>query len=284
MSEKPATMDRADLTERDGATPARWPSLPRSVTRALGAALRLAMPILSILALWYLAILFSGLPAFVIPRPERVLETLVEDRSFITVHLLATLEVAALGFVAANAAGIGLAVLFDSLPFTRSLLMPAAITLRNVPYVALVTVLALAFGDTVGSKVAIVALAGFFPVLVNTAQGLRAADDVLLDRMRILNASWMQTFWQVRLPFALPHIVAAQEITGSGSIIVAISAEWMISSTGLGSVINRALQTYRGDQVYAVALLATLLSFAIYALVHAIGRRLDWRADATRPS
>ena len=252
--------------------------------RTLGAALRLATPILSILALWYLALLFSGLPAFVIPRPARVLETLVQDRSFITVHLLATLEVAALGFIAANAAGIGLAVLFDSLPFTRNLLMPAAITLRNVPYVALVTVLALAFGDTVGSKVAIVALAGFFPVLVNTAQGLRAADDVLLDRMRILNASWMQTFWQVRLPFALPHIVAAQEITGSGSIIVAISAEWMISSTGLGYVINRALQTYRGDQVYAVALLATLLSFAIYALVHAIGRRLDWRAAGTNRS
>ncbi len=285
MSEKPATMDHAELAGRDGTAPARWPSLPPPVTRALGSALRLATPALSILALWYLAILFSGLPAFVIPRPERVLETLVQDRSFITVHLLATLEVAALGFIAANAAGIGLAVLFDSLPFTRNLLMPAAITLRNVPYVALVTVLALAFGDTVGSKVAIVALAGFFPVLVNTAQGLRAADDVLLDRMRILNASWMQTFWQVRLPFALPHVVAAQEITGSGSIIVAISAEWMISSTGLGSVINRALQTYRGDQVYAVALLATLLSFAVYALVHAIGRRLDWRtAETNRPS
>ena len=284
MSEKPATMGHANLAGHGGAAPARWPSLPRPLARTLGAALRLAMPALSILALWYLAILFSGLPAFVIPRPERVLETLVQDRSFITVHLLATLEVAALGFIAANAAGIGLAVLFDSLPFTRNLLMPAAITLRNVPYVALVTVLALAFGDTVGSKVAIVALAGFFPVLVNTAQGLRAADDVLLDRMRILNASWMQTFWQVRLPFALPHIVAAQEITGSGSIIVAISAEWMISSTGLGYVINRALQTYRGDQVYAVALLATLLSFAIYALVHAIGRRLDWRAVETNRS
>ncbi len=285
MSEKPATMDDAGLAERDWAVLARWPPLPRPVAKPLGAALRLARPALSVLALWYLAILFSGLPAFVIPRPERVFETLVQDRSFITVHLLATLGVATLGFVAANAAGIGLAVLFDSLPFTRNLLMPAAITLRNVPYVALVTVLALAFGDTVGSKVAIVALAGFFPVLVNTAQGLRAADDVLLDRMRILYASWTQTFWQVRLPFALPHIVAAQEIAGSGSIIVAISAEWMISSTGLGSVINRALQTYRGDQVYAVALLATLLSFAIYALVHAIGRRLDWRAvETTRSS
>ena len=241
--------------------------------------LRVATPLLSILALWYLAIFLSGLPAFVIPRPERVLQTLVTERSFITVHLVATLEAAALGFVLANAVGIGLAALFVALPAGRQVIMPVAITLRNVPYVALVTVLVLAFGDTLGSKVAIVVLAGFFPVLVNTYRGLLAADRVVLDRLRILSASPAETFLHVRLPYALPYIVSAQEITGSGSIIVAIAAEWMISSSGLGYVINRAMQQYRGDQVYAVALLAALLSFLIYTVVHVVGRRLDWQAS-----
>lgn len=245
--------------------------------RSLVPVWRILMPFCSILALWYLAIAFSGLPAFVIPRPERVVATLIEDRSFITVHLLATLQVAAVGLVFANIVGIGLALLFDAIPFTRQALMPAAITLRNMPYVALITVLSLAFGDTMGSKVSVVAIAGFFPVLVNTMQGLRAADPVMMDRMRILNASWSRTFLSVRLPYALPAIIAAQEIAASGSIIVAITAEWMISSTGLGYIINRAMQTYRGDQVYAVSLLATFLSFLIYSFVHQIGRRLDWR-------
>ena len=85
------------------------------------------------LLLWYLAICFSGLPAFVIPRPERVFEVLWVDRAFIFEHLLATLQVAAIGFLWANVVGIGLAVLFDLLPPTRHMLMPAAITLRNVP-------------------------------------------------------------------------------------------------------------------------------------------------------
>ena len=246
--------------------------------RLLAGSWRVVMPIASILALWYAAIAFSGLPAFVIPRPERVLQTLIQDHSFITIHLLATLKAAGLGLVFANLAGIGLAVVFDALPFARAMLMPAAVTLRNMPYVALVTVLMLAFGDTLGSKVTVVALAGFFPVLVNTMEGLRAADPVMLDRMRILNAGWGRTFVSVRLPYALPYIVTAQEIAASGSIIVAISAEWMISSTGLGYIINRAMQTYRGDQVYAVAFLATFLSFVIYSVVHWIGQRLDWRA------
>ena len=244
--------------------------------------LRVATPIASVMLLWYLAIWFSGLPAFVIPRPERVLEVLWVDHAFIFEHLMATLQVAAIGFLWANVAGIGLAVLFDLLPPTRHMLMPAAITLRNVPYIALISVLMLAFGDSILSKTAIVALAGFFPVLVNTLQGLRSADEVQLDRMRILNASWWQTFSQVRLPYALPSIVAAQEITGSGSIIVAVAAEWMISSTGLGYVINNAMQNYRGDKVYAVALLATALSFLIYSFVHWLGRRLDWRAGDPR--
>jgi NitT/TauT family transport system permease protein len=244
------------------------------------AAVRVLMPAASILGLWYLAILLSGLPAFVIPRPDRVLETLIIDRSFITVHLVETLKVAVLGFVLANVAGIGLAALLVAVPAGRQIVMPVAITLRNVPYVALVTVLVLAFGDTLGSKVTIVVLAGFFPVLVNTYRGLLAADRVVLDRMRILGASGAETFLHVRLPYALPYIVSAQEITGSGSIIVAIAAEWMISSSGLGYVINRAMQQYRGDQVYAVALLAALLSFLVYTLVHVIGERLNWQESA----
>jgi len=249
--------------------------------RAIGRGLvQVAAPIASILLLWYAAIAATGLPPFVIPRPERVFEALVADRALITHHLIETLKAATVGYLLANVVGIGLAALLVALPVSRQLVMPAAITLRNVPYVALVTVLSLALGDTLGSKVAIVVLAGFFPVMVNTYRGFLAADPVVLDRMRVLSASALEVFLHVRLPYALPYIVSAQEITGSGSIIVAIAAEWMISGSGLGYVINRAMQQYRGDQVYAVALLAALLSFLVYSAVHVIGRRLDWQGAA----
>src|SRR6201994_2695001 len=122
---------------------------------ALNWTMRLLTPIVSVLGLWYLAILFSGLPAFVIPRPERVLDVLWVDHAFILEHLWATLQVAAIGFLWANIVGIGLAVLFDLIPFTRHMLMPAAIMLRNVPYIAMISVLMLAFGDSILSKTTI---------------------------------------------------------------------------------------------------------------------------------
>ncbi|MBU7575992.1 MAG: ABC transporter permease [Hydrogenophaga sp.] len=261
--------------------PAVAPAPPTAATRnlllrVLKIASRIAFPIVSILGLWYLAIAFSGLPEFVIPRPTQVLAVLTQETSFVTQHLMVTLRAAAIGFLLANVVGIGLAVLFTSLPMFNRLLMPAAITIRNVPYVALASVLVLAVGDGLWTKVAIVTIAGFFPVLVNTMRGLAAVDTVVLDRMRILDVSPWKVFLQVRLPYSVPYILAAQEITGSASIIVAVAAEWMISSEGLGYVINRAMAQYRGDQVYAVALLAAVLSYAIYMLVQVIGARINW--------
>lgn len=250
------------------------------LARALRLVSRIAFPVASILGLWYLAIAFSGLPEFVIPRPTQVLAVLTNETSFVTQHLVVTLKAAALGFLFANIVGISLAVLFTSLNIFQRLLMPAAITLRNVPYVALASVLVLAVGDGLWTKVIIVTIAGFFPVLVNTMRGLRSVDTVVLDRMRILDVSPWKVFLKVRLPYSVPYILAAQEITGSGSIIVAIAAEWMISSEGLGYVINRAMAQYRGDQVYAVALLAAVLSYSIYMLVQVIGARINWSERA----
>lgn len=256
-----------------------WPGIRRAGT-LLG---RLVFPLLSVFGLWTLAIAFSGLPEFVIPRPEQVLNVLIHDNDLIRGHLLSTLHAAALGYVLANLVGIGLAVVVTSVPLLNQLLMPAAITLRNIPYVALATVLALAIGDTMLSKVLIVTIAGFFPVMVNTVRGIQSVDPVVLDRMRILDASPWRVFWQVRLPYSLPYILAAQEIVGSASIAITIAAEWMLSSTGLGYVINQAMSQYRGDQVYAVALLAAAMSYGVYLLIQIGGRKLNW-LEKHRPS
>ena len=237
---------------------------------------KIAFPLISVMTFWYAGIYFSGLPAFVIPRPEQVLNVLVNENQEIRQHLLATLTAASLGYLLSNVVGIGLAVIVTSMPLMDSMLTPIAITIRNIPYVALATVLALALGDTMLAKVLILTIAGFFPVMVNTVRGIQSVDSVVLDRMRVLDASPWRIFWQVRLPYSLPFILAAQEITGSISIAIAIAAEWMLSSSGLGFVINQSLAQYRGDKVYAVALLAAAMSYAVYLAIQLIGRRINW--------
>lgn len=239
--------------------------------------MKIVLPALTILGLWYLAIFWSGLPAFVLPRPESVLKALVESYPVIWVNLLQTLQVAFIGYVIANVVGIGLAVLFVVFPLGRTLTMPAAITIRNIPWVILVSVLGLSMGDGMATKITVVVLASFFPVMVNTYRGLLSVDSILLDRMRILDAPLWEVFAKVRFPYSLPYIVAAQEITVSASIVIAIAVEWMISRNGLGYLINQSMMQYRGDLVYAVAVVAAVVSILAYTAVVYLGERLNWK-------
>jgi ABC-type nitrate/sulfonate/bicarbonate transport system permease component len=239
-----------------------------------------ALPLLSILGAWYLLVYLSGLPEFVIPKPHKVLATLFYEREYLGYHLWETLKASAVGYVFANILGISLAALFIVLPSSRRVALPLAVTLRNVPYVALITILVLALGDGFLPKVLIVTLAVFFPIMVNVHRGLLSVDPLILDRMRILDAGALSTFLRVRIPSSLPFFVAAQEVAGSSAVITTIAAEWMMSSSGLGYIINRAMALYRGDEVYAVAFLAAVISYAIYVLVGWLGRQLDWQSPS----
>lgn len=266
VTDAPALQDRPSLTAG-------------LADRVFRLAMKIVLPAITILALWYAAIYWSGMPAFVVPRPESVFTALLQSWRLILEHLGYTLQVAAIGFVLANVVGIGLAVLFVVFPLGRTLTMPAAITIRNIPWVILVSVLGLSMGDGLTTKVTVVVLASFFPVLVNTYRGLLSVDPILLDRMRILDASLWEVFVKVRFPYSLPYIVAAQEITASASIVIAIAVEWMISRTGLGYLINQGMMQYRGDQVYAVAAVAAIISILAYTLVIYLGDKLNWKEN-----
>lgn len=241
-----------------------------------------AIPLLSILGTWYLLVYLSGLPEFVIPKPHKVLATLFYEREYLGSHLWETLKASAVGYVLANILGISLAALFTVVPGARKIALPLAVTLRNVPYVALITILVLALGDGFLPKVLVVTLAVFFPIMVNVHRGLLSVDPLILDRMHMLDAGPLSTFLRVRVPSSLPFFVAAQEVAGSSAVITTIAAEWMMSSSGLGYIINRAMALYRGDEVYAVAFLAAIISYAIYAFVGWSGRQLDWQQPTTK--
>ena len=210
-----------------------------------------------------------------LPRPERVLQALLSDWRLISLHLWYT-PGGGDRLRHGHPAGIGLAVLFTSFPIGRYRHAgrdhPAQYPLRGAGVGS-----GAGDGRRMATKVMIVTLAGFFPVLVNTYRGLQSVDPIVLDRMRILDASWWEVFSKVRFPYSIPYILAAQEITGSASIVVSIAVEWMISRTGLGYVIHQGMMQYRGDLVYAVALIAALFSFGVYTLIHYFGERLDWR-------
>jgi ABC-type nitrate/sulfonate/bicarbonate transport system permease component len=225
-----------------------------------------ALMIISIPVIWLLIVRMAHLPPAVLPSPSQVWTVLIEEHSDLLQQTGTTLGEACLGYFLANVLAIGVALLYLYASWSEAFITPWIIMVKNVPYVTVAGILIIAFGDTLTPKVIIIVMVCFFPLLSNLVKGLKAADPVLLDRMRVLNASRWEVFRKVQWPAALPYYVAAHEISFTNSVVAAIIAEWFLSRNGLGYLIVQSTVEYRADRLYAVTLIASLLALGTYFL------------------
>ncbi|MGJ3241739.1 MAG: ABC transporter permease [Opitutales bacterium] len=232
----------------------------------------------SLPVVWYLVVWIFRPEPFLFPPLDLVLEVIWEDRADFWMHTLATLKIAMLGYLFSNLVALALALSYLYLPWLESFASPWTVLIKNMPLPVYAGILIVTLGDTLAPKVIIVVLFTFFPILANLNKGLKSVDPVLLDRMRSLNASRWQVFAKARWPFALPYYLAAHEIAFTASIIGAIVAEWFFSLEGLGYLILNATNEFRADRLYAVALIASLISIGAYGLVRLAEHRLTrWK-------
>lgn len=122
------------------------------------------------------------------------------------------------------------------------------------------------------SKIAIVALASFFPVLVNTVQGLTSASASSIELLHSLNASKRQIFWKVRLPWSLPYLFTGLKISGSGAILAAIISEYMYAVNGIGALIVTFMFGSRVLDLWAAMIVSALLSILFYWVLRIMER------------
>ncbi len=219
---------------------------------------------ISIPLIWLIAVHFSNLPEAVLPPPGKVYTVLTEETGMLWHSTDVTLKEAFIGYALANLVAISVALLYVYLAWTQSFITPWLIIVKNIPIVTIAGMLTILFGDTLTPKIIIIVLACFFPLVSNLVKGLQSVDPVLIDRMRVLNASPLQIFLKVGWPTALPFYVAAHEISFTGCIAAAIVAEFFFSREGLGYIIVQSTVEYRADRLYSVMLIASLLSIGTY--------------------
>jgi NitT/TauT family transport system permease protein len=181
----------------------------------------------------------------------------------------------AIGFVVAFA----LAVLISEVPVARRAILPLAVVSNVTPLIAVAPLLVavLGFGDA--PKVAIAALICFFPILINTATGLRSVEAPVLQVYRTVRASRLEVLAYLRVPSALPYIFAALRITTPLSVVGAVVAEMITAGGGggLGYVVSNATSYNRLDVVYAALFMLAVMGVLLLAIVTVIERRaLRW--------
>ena len=253
--------------------------------------LRIALPafVLALgIVLWQLVVSLNAIPPYVLPGPGLVLVTLIGDWAVLSNSLQATLLTTFEGFALAAAGGIALAVLFNQSRLVEYSLYPYAVILQVTPVVAIAPLLLIYLPQPL-AVLACAWIVAFFPVLANTTLGLNSVDHNLAALFELYGASRRQVLWHLKLPAALPQILAGLRIAGGLSLIGAVVAEIAAGSAGAGSGLayRIAESGYRLNipRMFAALVLLSVAGIAIYfalALISHLALRRWHESAVTR--
>jgi NitT/TauT family transport system permease protein len=249
-----------------------------------------ALSVVALVVIWKLVIAIFDVSPFVLPQPEKVItgvRELVDSNGFWT-DVRVTLTETLVGFAIALALGIGLGTLLGRVVWLEQAMRPVIVASQVVPKVALIPLFIIWFGFGITSKIIIVALLSFFPILLNVILGVRSVDGGHRDVMRSLNASRWETFRRLEYPSTLPYILAGMEVGIVFAVVGAVVGEYLGGDQGLGYRIVTSLNNLQAETLFAVILVLTLFGFLLYLAVVVLKRFLipwhDSTIDSTRAS
>ncbi len=190
------------------------------------------------------------------------------------------------GLAIAVVAGIGVGILLGLSRRARRNLSPITEFLRATPFAALVPVGLVLFGPGATMEISLIAFASWWPILLNTADGIRAVDPVLLDSARVYGASRRRRIFSVALPAAMPRVFAGIRIAVAIAIAATVIANMFASNAGLGFFVIDAQGRFDVRDTWTGVLIIGLLGLVANGLFLLVERRMlywyrGWRASTT---
>jgi NitT/TauT family transport system permease protein len=224
---------------------------------------------------WQFGVRLFDVPEFILPAPISIAAKVVTDLTsgLIVGDLEITLWEVLAGFAFGVIVGLAAGAAVALVPVVERWVYPYILALQTVPKVAIAPLLIIWFGYGIQSKILMAGLISFFPIMVNVIAGLKTLDPRRLLLMRALKASGWQIFVKVRVPSMLPYLLAGLEIGIIFAIIGAIVAEFVGSSSGLGSLIIKRQSAIDVVGVFSVLVYLSLTGLALNAIVQWIGAR-----------
>ena len=237
-----------------------------------GLAARAAAPVLfgaAVLALWQGAVTAFGISPVILPAPTAIAGTFAASTGTLWEDWTQTVLKGALsGFAIGCAAAFAAALVMDRSEFLTRGLLPVGNFVAALPIVGTAPILVGWFGFDWQSKAAVVVAMVFFPMLVNTVQGLKEATVMQGDLMRTYGASHVQTLLKLRLPAAMPFVFNGLKLATTLALIGAIVAEYFGSPIkGMGFRISTGVGSLSIDLVWAEITVAALTGSVAYGLV-----------------
>jgi NitT/TauT family transport system permease protein len=230
---------------------------------------------LGLLAAWEAAVSFRALDPFFVSQPRAIAGRLWQwvSTGFIWTHLAITLQESILGLLIGAALGIISGFSLARTTIAAQIVEPYVMMLNAVPRVLLAPLFLLWFGLGIWSKVALSVTLVFFVMFFNAYQGVRHADRVLIENVRMLGASEHQLVRHVLVPSALVWIFSSLQASLGFAMIGAVVGEYLGSTRGLGYVISQAEGTFDTTGVFAGM---AVLSIVVVLMSSAVARAEAW--------
>lgn len=184
-----------------------------------------------------------------------------------------------LGFGLAAITGLTLGGILATSPRLERIMYPFIVAFQSMPKIAIapLVVIWVGFGDL--SKILIITIVSFFPILVNTMQGLRLRERDRQELVRALGASRWQIFWHVRLPGSMPYVFAGLHVSVIFALLGAIVSEFVGARDGMGVMLNLQRSVFNVPGVFAVLILLMVLGVTLNLVMKSIERRVTFWAQ-----
>ncbi len=245
---------------------------------------RYSLPVLGVVLLllaWHFYVVVFNVAPAVLPRPALVLDSMIANWRLIVEEGTITLLESLYGFLLAFALGVPLAVAISSSRTLNLMFYPLLIATQSLPKVALAPLILVWLGTGLESKLAIAWLVAFFPIVVDTATGLRNTPAEYLDLATSVRANALQTFWKIRFPAALPFVISGSKVAITLAVIGAVIGEFIGSNDGLGNLLLVANSQINIPLAFACLFGLAAIGIGLYAAVVAVELALKpWFGEA----
>lgn len=225
-----------------------------------------------LLGVWEAWVRIFDTQPYVLPAPSRIWQAFLEMRGTLPEHIRTTVTESLLGLFFASVIGVALAAVIALVPLVRRVLYPILVASQTIPMVVLAPLLIVWFGFGMTPKVVVVALIGFFPIVVSTVDGLTNADREMVGLVRSMGARRLTVLRYVLVPSALPNFFAGLKLAAAYAVLGAVIGESAGASSGLGIFITRAQTAFRVDRVFVAVFVIAIVSMALFAAVHIAAR------------
>jgi len=233
---------------------------------------------------WELGVRVFHVPKFLIPPVGDIAVALWRGlaaspfaKDSLWYHSAITVTEILLGFFVGSAIGLAIGVVVSQMPRLEAILEPYVSALQSLPKVAVAPIIVVWLGFGIGSKVAIICLLTFFPVLVTSIAGFKAVDPDRIDLLRSLSATPWQIFRKAKFPSALPYIFAGLNMAAAFAVVGAIVGEFVGAQAGLGVLIQQMEAQMDTGGSFSVFIVLSVIGIVLTTMLRRIQQRvLHW--------